>query len=87
MKRPLKNKRPIGPFFSTDEEYSQSEVAEENATTSEAQHDDPVLQQAEDWWQGINDERNKRKMMTNYLKSVTDLPDSEVEDMIDEAGL
>lgn len=87
MKRPLKNKRPLGPFFSSDSDYSQPETSEQTESQPQAEHDDPVLQQAEDWWQGINDESNKKKMMTNYLKSVTDLPDSEVEQKVEEAGL
>ena len=81
MKRPLKNRRPIGPLFSTDSGNTEVE------DTGVSADDNPVLKQAEDWWEGISDEQNKRKMMGNYLRSMTDLPDSEIEQMLDEAGL
>lgn len=88
MKRPLKNRRPIGPLFSTDSDNTDVEESVDDSNTNEVSADDnPVLKQAEDWWEGISNEENKRKMMANYLRSMTDLPDSEIEQMLDEAGL
>lgn len=90
MKRPLKNKRPLGPLIQlsksasgTSADSSFEDVEEDNGDAI----DDPILQQAENWYEQISKEQNKRKMMKNYFKSMTDLPESEIDDKLDRAGL
>lgn len=81
--RPLADVRPVGPImFESD---SDSEQSEEDGNTGEA--DDPVLETAEKWYDNITKEGNKRKMMRNYLLSVTDLTPREVDDKLEESGL
>jgi catalase len=105
VKRPLKNRRPIGPFvdFESDSdnantvkqatteskqaETQQTSVNEEEEKVKPHEIDDPILQTAEKWYQSIAKEENKRKMMRNYFRSMTDLPDEEIKNRLDEAGL
>lgn len=76
--RPLENVRPLGPFIGQDDTDS---------STAEDDDVDPIAQTAEDWYKSINKEENKRKMMRNYLKSITDLSESEIDQKLDEADL
>lgn len=83
VNRPLEDRRPVGPLINIDTE---SETVEQTETV-EKSTDDPILETAENWYQSISKEQNKRKMMKNYLMSVTDLSEQEVENKLEEAGL
>lgn len=86
MKRPLKNRRPIGPFIHSSSQ--ESEEPQQNSTSVDPESiEDPILQQAEVWFKEISKERNKRKMMKNYMRSISSLSDAEIEEKLDEAGL
>lgn len=89
MNRPFKDRRPVGPFIDLDSEDNTVEEPEAQTQTANAsqQIDDPILETAENWYQSISKEKNKRKMMKNYLNSITDLSDSEITRKLDEAGL
>ena len=90
MKRPLKNKRVFGPFINRSTDNSVSRVdATDNDTSNQGGNNevDPIIQQAENWFESISDESNKRKMMKNYFKSMTDLSDNEIDRKLNEAGL
>lgn len=89
MKRPLKDKRPLGPLVDPDFSSSDQE-SESTQQRVEKQGDgdlDPITKQAEDWYQSISKEENKRKMMRNYLKSISDLSDKEIQEKLDNANL
>lgn len=77
VKRPLKDKRPIGPFI--DEELEEELTSDELA----------ILKQAEEWYQSVSREENKRKMMREYLKGITDddFSNDRIERLLDRAGL
>lgn len=83
VNRPLEDRRPIGPLINID---TQSETVEQTETVNKST-DDPILETAENWYQSISKEQNKRKMMKNYLMSVTDLSEQEVNSKLDQAGL
>ena len=90
MKRPLKNKRPFGPVIELSETASEQQKSppfEDEGTSVEETGEDAILEQAERWYEQINKEKNKRKMMKNYFKSMTDLTESEIDDKLDRAGL
>lgn len=67
-----------------DGEGNQTSSNEPQPNTTD---EDPIIEQAEKWWENISKEENKRKMMKNYLESITDLSSSEIEQKLDEAGL
>lgn len=89
MNRPFKDRRPMGPFLELDDEDNTVEQPEPQSSPESAQvsSDDPILETAEKWYQSISKEENKRKMMKNYLDSITDLSESEIMRKLDEAGL
>lgn len=89
MNRPFKDRRPVGPFIDLDSEDNTVEEPESQTQTvnTSQQIDDPILETAENWYQSISKEKNKRKMMKNYLDSITDLSDPEITRKLDEAGL
>ena len=91
MNRPLKDKRPIGPFIDLDSESDVESTTDQSQDTSTQQDttsdEHAILETAETWYNSINKEENKRKMMKNYLKSMTDFSDSKIKSMLDEAGL
>lgn len=85
VKRPLKDRRPLGPVLDLEDEDSSAPRPSREATDQTS--DDPILEQAEEWYKQISKEKNKRKMMRNYLRSVTNLDDSEIKRRLDEANL
>jgi len=89
MNRPFKKRRPVGPFIDLDSEDNTVEEPKSQTQTrnTSQQIDDPILETAENWYQSISKEKNKRKMMKNYLSSITDLSESEIARKLDEAGL
>jgi len=90
MKRPLKNRRVLGPFISTSDSGDSVELEGDGDVGHDAEsteYEDPILEQAENWFESISKESNKRKMMKNYFKSMTNLSDAEIEQKMDEAGL
>jgi hypothetical protein len=89
MRRPLKDKRPLGPlvdpdFSSSDQE---GEDTQQRVETQQENELDPITKQAEDWYNSISKQENKRKMMRNYLKSISELSDKEIQEKLDKAGL
>lgn len=102
VNRPLKDKRPLGPFIDVGDDDSTVEQSTTEPQQTEGQPastdtrgedkkpyeiDDPILQTAEEWYQSIAKEENKRKMMRNYFRSISNLSDEEIENKLDEAGL
>jgi len=95
VRRPLESVRPFGPLVSSESEpevENQKPEVEEQETDFSSQDntstdESPILKQAEDWYESIAKEENKRKMMRNYFRSVSDLSDSEIDKKLDEAGL
>lgn len=92
VNRPLKDRRPIGPFIDLDSgdadvESTVDESQSPSTDQSEPSDEHAILETAETWYNSINKEENKRKMMKNYLKSMTDFSDSKIKTMLDEAGL
>lgn len=100
MKRPLKSKRPFGPIVEVNQPFD--EEAEQEVESQEPEDDSPfpvednggvdadteaILNQAETWYNEINKERNKRKMMKNYFRSMTDFEDEKIDNLLNEAGL
>lgn len=85
MDRPFKDRRPIGPFLGVDRDDS-SEEDDENIQSID-NIDDPILQQAERWYENITKQGKKRKMMKNYLMSIADIKEEEIEEMLDNAGI
>jgi len=63
-KRPLSDKRPVGPVIGSSDEN------EEQRTLSKREKN--IVEQAENWYQSITEERVKRKMMINYIDGITD---------------
>jgi len=82
--RPFSSVRPFGPIFSAQEASADTEEVANNDSVS---IDDPVLKQAEDWYESVSKEENKRKMMKNYFMSISELSEAEVDRKLDEAGL
>jgi len=82
--RPFSSVRPFGPIFSTERV---SEDSGENVDDNIASIDDPVLKQAEDWYESVSKEENKRKMMKNYFMSISELSETEIDRKVDEGGL
>jgi len=88
MKRPLKDVRPLGPVFRVNQSQEQpveQQNREQDNDVSTA--DDPIVETAEKWYNNVSKEENKRKMMRNYLRSITDLTKEEVEQKLDESGV
>lgn len=83
VNRPLEDVRPVGPLVDLDSSKNSSEHSDEDSSSE----DDPILETAENWYESIAKEKNKRKMMKNYFRSVTDLDESEIEQKLDKAGL
>ena len=87
--RPLEDVRPLGPILSFNEPGDGEGVSqsEQNSSTNTSSDVDPLLETAENWYESISDESNKRKMMKNYLGSVSELSEPEIDRKLDEAGL
>lgn len=93
VKRPLKDIRPIGPLVGDKESstHEQPSVSVDNLP-EEDQRDEVtrnLIEQAENWFEGITQEGMKRKMMINYLDGVTDddVSNERIRSMVDEAQL
>jgi hypothetical protein len=87
VQRPLAQIRPLGPLIESDNDGDGEDTQDGDTNVSSTDEQDPILEVAEKWYKSISKERNKRKMMKNYLMSVSDLSASEVEDKLDESGL
>ena len=86
--RPLEDARPLGPFLSVDDgQDNPAQQRPSNDGNLDVEYDDPLVETAEKWYNSISKEENKRKMMRNYLRSVSDLSNEEVEDKLDKVGL
>lgn len=92
----LEQKQPNSPEQSEPEplEENQPEHVEQDPSgnqnaqePAEQEEINPVLEQAEKWYNAVAKEENKYKMMRNYLLAITTLDESEVEQMLEEAGL
>lgn len=87
VQRPLAQIRPLGPLVKSGNDGDGEDTQDADTDVSSTDEQDPILEVAEKWYKSISKERNKRKMMKNYLMSVSDLTASEVEDKLDESGL
>lgn len=88
VNRPLKDKRIIGPLFGSDDDEQYESVSEDSQDT----HDEdlsPIVEQAENWYRSISDERKKKKMMVQYIYGITDdtISKAEAERIVERSGL
>lgn len=92
VKRPLKDIRPIGPLVGDEDSstHEQRSVSVENLPAEEQRDGvtENLVEQAENWFEGITQEGMKRKMMVNYLDGITDddVSNERIRSMVDEAG-
>jgi len=88
MKRPLENVRPLGPVFQVNQsQEQQTEQQNRDENNNSSTTGDPIVETAEKWYNNVSKEENKRKMMRNYLRSITDLTKEEVDQKLDKSGI
>lgn len=80
--RPFEDVRPAGPIVDID-----SSSSEEDQIVS--QEHQKIIEQAENWYEEVSDEKKKKEMMIGYIDGITDetFPRSKAKRLVEQAGL